>query len=92
MFPENDLPAGLLFNPSDTVRHMKNFTDLRENVRVSGYQEILDFALVELWIVVRHHRYRYSKLRAAVRALRRAAVIFLGVLTLLVTENLILRA
>jgi len=92
MFPADDLPAGLVFNATDTVHHLKSFTEFRALMESQDYAQILEAAQVELWIVVRQHRHRYSKLRGAVRALRRAALAFLMVLIALVIVNLVLRS
>jgi hypothetical protein len=91
LFSDKDFPPGIFFNASDTVRHIGSYSELRSSMKASTNADILDWALVELWIVVRQHRYRYSKLRAAVRALRRAAIVFLVGLIALMTVDLILK-
>jgi hypothetical protein len=55
------------------------------------YAETLERGLAELWIIILQHRYRYEKLRSAVRALRRAALLFLGVLIILIVTNVMVR-
>jgi hypothetical protein len=91
LFPDPDLPVGLAFNATDTVRHAPTFRRFCESLGSQGLADILEAAHVELWICVRQHRYRYARLRGAVSALRHAATIFLAVLTVLVVSNLILR-
>jgi hypothetical protein len=89
--PNGDLPAGLLFNGTDTVRRIPSFRDFQEVVRAQGSQEVLDAAQVELWITIQQHRQRYSQLRLAVRHLRWAAVTFLVILSAALAANLAMR-
>ncbi|MFD8495904.1 hypothetical protein [Amycolatopsis sp. NPDC059657] len=91
MFPESDLPTGLVFNATDTVRHAPEFRRFYQVVGEQNLPDVLLSAHVELWIIIRQHRHRYAKLRDSVRALRYAAMIFLVVLTVLVITNLIIR-
>ncbi|MEU9958506.1 hypothetical protein [Streptomyces sp. NPDC050982] len=72
-----DLPPGLVFNDSDTVRELRTFDDFKAVVRAQDYPAMLEAAQVELWIGIRQHRHRYQRLRAAAQVLRWAAVVFL---------------
>jgi hypothetical protein len=92
MFPDPDLPPGLVFNATDTVRHAPTFRQFQDAVWSQDLAHILEAANVELWIIIRQHRHRYARLRSAVRALRFAATAFLAVLTVLVISNLILQS
>jgi hypothetical protein len=89
MFPDPKLPSSLVFNAPDTMRLSSTFTEFEEAVAAQEPPDILRAAHVELWIIIRQHRYRYAQLRSAVRALRYSATIFLAVLTMLVIANLI---
>lgn len=71
------LPRGLIFNGTDTVAMIPTFQDFRATVAAQDYTAILEAAQVELWVVIQQHRLRYGRLRAAVRALRWAALTFL---------------
>lgn len=75
-----DLPAGLIFNGSDTIREISSFGDFAAIVETQGHQEILQAAEVELWITIHQHRWRYVRLRIATRLLRLSALAFLVVL------------
>jgi hypothetical protein len=86
-----ELPAGLLFNGTDTVRLIASFRDFQAAVRSQDQREILDAAQVELWIVIQQHRHRYVELRAAVRVLRWAALAFLLVFVGIMITNLLTR-
>ncbi|MDH6612707.1 hypothetical protein M2164_008342 [Streptomyces sp. SAI-208] len=76
-----NLPAALVFNPTDTVRELESYEDFRSSVESQSYQAILAAAQIELWIGIRQHRHRYLRLRAATRVLRWAAVVFVVSLT-----------
>jgi hypothetical protein len=84
LFPDEDLPPGLLFNATDTLHSSKSFRDFQTRVAVEDYFQILEHAEVELWIVIQGYKYRYAKLRGAVGELRAAALIFLALLVTLV--------
>lgn len=77
---KEDIPDGLLFNGTDTVRRIGRFTDFQEALRLHGDEEILTAAQVELWFTIHQHRYRYTQLRLAATQLRRSAVLFIVVL------------
>ncbi|MER5520807.1 hypothetical protein [Streptomyces sp. NPDC002763] len=72
-----DLPLALTFNPSDTVRELRTYTDFKSAVAGQDFTAMLEAAQVELWIGIRQHRLRYLRLRSAARVLRWAAVTFL---------------
>ncbi|MGW7514376.1 hypothetical protein ACWGJ2_02130 [Streptomyces sp. NPDC054796] len=72
-----DLPPGLIFNDSDTVRELATFDDFKATVDTQDYPAMVRAAQVELWIGIRQHRHRYLRLRAAARMLRWAAAVFL---------------
>ena len=91
MFREDGRPPGLLFHASDTVRHIKTFSQFQAVIEREHHAQVLEQAEVELWLAVRHYMYRYGKLRGAVLAFRGAALIFLCVLTASVIVNLVLR-
>ena len=84
LFPDEDLPPGLLFNATDTLHSSKSFRDFQTLVAAEDYFQILERAEVELWIVIQGYKYRYAKLRGAVGTLRAAALIFLALLVTLV--------
>jgi hypothetical protein len=71
------LPPALLFNDTDTMSQLATFDDFRAAVDTQDYEAILEAAKVELWIGLLQHRYRYLRLRGAIRALRWAAIAFL---------------
>jgi hypothetical protein len=89
MFPDPNLPIGLAFNASDTIRYAGDFDKFHETMRTRNASEILESAYVDLWIIIRQHRHRYARLRTSVRALRYAALVFLTVLTTLVIANMV---
>ncbi|MGQ4482077.1 hypothetical protein [Streptomyces sp. SAS_276] len=72
-----DLPLAVPFNPSDTVRELKTYTEFRSAINDQGYAAMVEAAQVELWIGIRQHRLRYVRLRSATRVLRWAALAFL---------------
>jgi hypothetical protein len=85
----DDIPDGLLFNGTDTVRRIERFTDFQEAFSSHGHQEILTAAQVELWFTIHQHRHRYAQLRLAARGLRWSAVLFLAVLAGAILASLI---
>lgn len=85
------LPVGLVFNGTDTVRHVATFADFQSVVASQGPAALLEAAELELWIGIHQHRYRYVRLRLAVRLLRYAAVTFLAILIAAMVVNLAAR-
>ncbi|SPT51848.1 hypothetical protein [Actinomadura madurae] len=78
-FPEvRHLPTALLFNDSDTVRENASFVQFQDAVETQDHVAIREAAQVELWIGIQQHRRRYLRLRAATRALRWSAAVFLA--------------
>lgn len=72
-----DLPLAVPFNPSDTVRELKTYTDFSSAINNQDYAAMVEAAQVELWNGIRQHRLRYLRLRSATRVLRWAALTFL---------------
>jgi hypothetical protein len=81
-----DIPVGLIFNGSDTIKNVKDFAGFRAATHQSA-QEMADAAEVDLWVCIHQHRHRYGRLRLAVRLLRWAAVAFLLILLIVLTAN-----
>jgi len=71
------VPSAPLFNGGDTIREYDSFADFSRVAGTQTHRDILLAAQVELWIVIKQHRYRYLRLRQAARALRQAAAAFL---------------
>jgi hypothetical protein len=94
MFPDPTRPqgAGLIFDGADTVDSLKSFADFSDALKTEVHEQTLDRGLAELWILIRQHRHRYSRLRGAVRALRYAAILFLAELIGLIITNAVLRS
>ena len=91
MFPDPDLPPGLVFDHRHCAAR-PHLSTVQDAVWSQDLAHILEAANAELWIIIRQHRRRYARLRSAVRALRFAATVFLAVLTVLVISNLILQS
>ena len=91
MFPEDDLPAGILFHASDTIRHVKSFLQFRTVIESEHHSQLLEQAEVELWLNMQHYTYRCRKLRKAIVAFRGAALMFLCVLIASIIAYLVLR-
>lgn len=84
-----NVPAGLVFNGTDTVGRLRTFDDFRAALAAQSGQDIVQAAQVELWICIQQHRYRYRQLRSAVKYLRYAAVSFVvGMVSVLAVEIL----
>jgi hypothetical protein len=47
-----NVPDGLLFNGTDTVRRLERFEDFGNAFHSQGYHEIIAAAQVELWMVI----------------------------------------
>jgi hypothetical protein len=78
LFPEDvGLPSGFLFNGRDTLDQAKTFRDFRAAINAQDYVTMIKSAQVELWIVIKQHRRRYTRLRGAVLLLSLSAIIFL---------------
>ncbi|WP_327087305.1 hypothetical protein OIE66_34005 [Nonomuraea sp. NBC_01738] len=89
LFPGgSDLPESLLFNGPDTIKIASSFEMFAAAASAQDYAQIKQAALVELWIVIHQHRYRYARLRAAAQVLRWAAIAFVAVVIGLVAANL----
>ncbi|MDQ0946216.1 hypothetical protein QFZ24_000139 [Streptomyces phaeochromogenes] len=73
---ENHL-LSLIFNYPDTMQELGTFDAFKTTVETQDYQEMMQAAEVELWIIIRQHRHRYNHLCAAARSLRWAAAVFL---------------
>lgn len=84
-----DLPIGLIFNGTDTIREISSFRDFTAVVETQGHQQILRAAEVELWITIHQHRWRYVRLRVATRLLRLSALAFLVMLLTIVAVALL---
>ncbi|GLZ02664.1 hypothetical protein Acsp03_01310 [Actinomadura sp. NBRC 104412] len=90
LFPDaGTMPTGLFFNGSDTVARLSTFQQFQAAMAAQDQAGRVEAAQVELWIVIRQHRRRYRRLRASVRALRWAAIVFLAALTGLVITVLL---
>ena len=75
-----EIPDGLLFNGTDTVRRIGRFTDFQEALGSYRDEDMLTAAQVELWFTIHQHRHRYAQLRLATRQLCRSAIMFIVVL------------
>jgi hypothetical protein len=85
-------PASPAFNHGDTLRIYRSFADFR-NAQISfSYPELLNHAQVELWFVLRSHKYRYIQLRKSTRFLSVAAAALLIVICIVLVTDLISRA
>ncbi|MEV6929753.1 hypothetical protein AB0M46_35405 [Dactylosporangium sp. NPDC051485] len=85
-----ELPPGLVFNGTDTVRRLHSFAEFAAVVDRQQEIDIYRAAQVELWIGIQQHRYRYVRLRSAGRLLRWAAVAVLLVLSFAVVTRVAL--
>jgi hypothetical protein len=89
LFLRNEsVPPGLVFTASDTVAEVDTFARFKAVLETQTEHDIREAAQTELWICIRQHRYRYLRLRLAVRLLRYAAGSFVFVLAVL-TINLL---
>jgi hypothetical protein len=77
LFPEETLPTSLVFSASDTAKTVKSFDQFSQLVKNQPASDVWMSACTELWITIRQHRFRYGKLRDAVRFLRFGAWTFL---------------
>jgi len=78
---DGSLPPSLLFNGTYTASVAETYETFRAALTVQKEVDRIEAARVELYVGIRQHRHRYTQLRAAVRSLRWAAVVFLMVLT-----------
>ena len=81
-----DSPA---FNHGDTLRMYSSFADFQKAQMSFSIPAILNHAQVELWLVLRSHRYRYIQLRKGTRFLSIAAAALLVVILIVLVSNLI---
>jgi hypothetical protein len=84
---DQEPPPSLLYNGTYTVAATHSYREFRAAVAAQRESEQVEAAQVELYVVIRQHRHRYQRLRAAVRLLRGAAVLFLVVLAVGVAIN-----
>ncbi len=62
-----DLPQpSLFFRPSDTVKALKGFSDFEDSFRSSNKEQMLTYALSELWLVTNLNLRRYRPFQRAV--------------------------
>jgi hypothetical protein len=73
----DDIPERLFFHHPDTVRAARAFQDFRKLFVNQTRPEALDYAIGELWTVIKQHNYRYQKLRRSVRMLLSATALLL---------------
>jgi hypothetical protein len=85
------IPSGIPFNGTDTLGRMNSFSEFSALVSAQTEAEIMVAGHVELWIGINQHRYRYLRLRDAVRFLRFAAIVFFLALTTIMIVNLTYR-
>lgn len=73
-----DLPQpSLFFRPSDTVKALNGFSRFEESFRSSSKEQILTYALSELWLVTNLNVRRYRPFQRAVQLLLLSVVPFL---------------
>lgn len=61
------VPLGLIFNGTNTVREIATFGRFQEVLREQTPEQVLEAAQVELWIVIRQHRLRYTRPTPSIR-------------------------
>ena len=83
-----DSPA---FNHGDTLRMYSSFSDFQKAQMSFSIPVILNHAQIELWFVLRSHRYRYIQLRKSTRFLSIAAAALLVVVCVVLVNDLINR-
>jgi hypothetical protein len=81
------IPVSLMFNGSDTVAHIKDFSEFHHVLRSQSEDDIVLAAEVELWICLQQHRRRYDKLRRSIHSLQYASGVFLVALLGLIFVN-----
>jgi hypothetical protein len=59
----------LFFRSGDTAEFFKGFTDFENNFRSSTKEQMLTYALGELWLITNLNVHRYQSLRRAIRLL-----------------------
>ncbi|WP_067455269.1 hypothetical protein [Actinomadura macra] len=77
-FGEPDTPSAFLYCYSETGETSQTFDGFRQRVTRASADDLLDFALAELWRCGRLHAYRYRRLRVATRWLLAALIFFLA--------------
>ena len=78
-----------IFNHSDTVRSFASSRDFRSFVLELDRDRLVDFAINELWVVIRSHHSRYARLLKSTRAFL-AALLALILTTVLSVSFLII--
>jgi hypothetical protein len=65
-----DLPQpSLFFRPSDTAKEFKDFSHFEKHFQASSKEQMLNYALNELWLVEKLNIRRYKNFQRAVRLL-----------------------
>lgn len=81
-----DSPA---FNHGDTLRVYDSLDEFLQAQLSATFSEILQHAYIELWFVIRSHRYRYIQLRKSTRYLSISAMAVLADIFVVLVGNLI---
>lgn len=80
-----DLPQpSLYFHSSDTVRVLNGFSQFEESFKSSSKEQMLAYALAELWLITNLNVRRYGRFQRAVRLLLFSVVPFLAAYAMLV--------
>jgi hypothetical protein len=77
-FGDYTTPPAFLYCYAETGRTSKSFEVFKRRVTTASADELLEFALAELWRCGRLHEYRYRKIRVAMFWLVAALVFFLA--------------
>ena len=82
----NSSSPNLFFRPRATVDEFKEFSDFEKHFRSSDKEQMLTYALSELWLLTNLNTRRYRTFQWAVRLLLFSIVPFLVACTLLIID------
>ncbi|GLY87382.1 hypothetical protein [Actinoallomurus iriomotensis] len=64
-----DVPISLFYHQSDTARNVATYADFKDRFHSATDDELVDYALADLWMVIRTVHLRHTRFRRSVRFL-----------------------
>lgn len=84
-----DPPLSFVYQHSDTIKAAPSYADFELKFKEQSSDSELESAVVNLWLVLRMHAYRYKILRSAINELQIAVFAFAASASLALALGLI---
>lgn len=80
------MPQRLFFHAFDTIEALKSFSSFEKSFEASTVEEMLTYALADLWSMENQYRHRYQMLTRAIRLLLFSIIPFLASINIILVR------